>query len=317
MTIPSPRISRAALASALLGLASIPLLALAGIPALYLGVLGLREVNASDGAVRGRWLALAGLFLGGLGTTATVLGLAAILVIQMGRSNQRAECVDHLRRIGVGLARYHEQNGHFPPAGIPAPGLASEDRPSWMAGIVPYLGEGKSVRTFENLANRLDLTRAWNDPANAAVLQTPLRLVQCPATPDFDPRRTPTPTSYVGLAGIDPEALALPRTSPRAGVFGYDRGVAQEEMTAGTAQTMMVVETAWQNGPWLASGPATARGLDPSVEQYIGPGRPFGGLHTGGMNVLWGDSSVRWVSDQVDPRVFRRQATLSGSGGAP
>jgi hypothetical protein len=318
----TPRLSWVALASALLGVSAVVvgLLAPQEIPVLYVGVfaalvlgfLGLREVNVSEGRIRGRWLALIGLVLGGLGSAAAVIGIAAILTAHLAVSGQRAQCVENLRRIGQGLSQYQTKQGTFPPAGLPAPGLADEDRLSWLAGIIPYLGDRRSNPFFEQLTVKLDPKHSWKDPANAAALQNPVRLFLCPADPHFDPQHTPTPTNYVGLAGIDPGALTLPRSSPRAGVFGYDRGVAPADMVAGATNTMMVAETDHDLGPWPASGPPTARGLDPATDDYIGVDRPFGGLHRDGMNVLWGDLSVRWVSERINPALFRRQATLKG-----
>lgn len=74
---------------------------------------------------------------------------------------------------------------------------------------------------------------------------------------------------------------------------------------------MTVVETTQDNGPWLAGGPPTVRGLDPSVESYIGYGRPFGGLHRDGLNVLWADGSVRIVSNGVASPEFRAMARIN------
>src|SRR5262245_4266942 len=104
--MPEPRAptSRAAVASLVLGAASLLLLAgcLTGLPALLLGLSALRAVNTSGGKLRGRRLASAGLVLGAAGTLLTAVGLAAILAGAATRRRDRLECVNHLRRIGVG-----------------------------------------------------------------------------------------------------------------------------------------------------------------------------------------------------------------------
>ena len=76
-------------------------------------------------------------------------------------------------------------------------------------------------------------------------------------------------TSYVGIAGLGPNAAELPVEDPRAGVFGFDRSTPLIEITDGTATTMAVAETAESNGPWKAGGPATVRGLDPSRRRAL------------------------------------------------
>jgi prepilin-type processing-associated H-X9-DG protein len=54
------------------------------------------------------------------------------------------------------------------------------------------------------------------------------------------------------------------------------------------------------------------------VSTYIGPGRPFGGLHHGsGANVAFADGSVRFISQTIDPRVFEAVSTISGGKKVP
>jgi prepilin-type processing-associated H-X9-DG protein len=180
-----------------------------------------------------------------------------------------------------------------------------------MADVLPLMAEGQQVnKAYQNLAGRIDATKAWDDPANDAVVNTPVRAFLCPGHPDFDPHHAPGLTHYVGMAGVGNKAAYLDRRDPKAGMFGHGRGVRPKEITRGTSNTMLVVETASENGPWLAGDFPTVRGLDPKVEHYLGPGRPFGGLHRGITNVLWVDGSVRPVNDNVPADLLRQQATI-------
>ena len=54
-----------------LGLVSLIVGALAGIPAIWVGAKALGRINAADGALRGRWAAWTGIVLGCLGVAAT------------------------------------------------------------------------------------------------------------------------------------------------------------------------------------------------------------------------------------------------------
>jgi prepilin-type processing-associated H-X9-DG protein len=121
-------------------------------------------------------------------------------------------------------------------------------------------------------------------------------------------------TTNVGLAGLDPDAVLLPRSSPRAGFFGYDRTISLADVRRGSSQTIMVAETDRDLGPWVAGGPPTVRGVDPKETHYLGVGRPFGGLHGRLSNILWVDGSVRPVLDDLPPTVFRMHATLAPNG---
>jgi prepilin-type processing-associated H-X9-DG protein len=307
-----PRTHPGALASLLLGLSSLllGLLALTGLPALIIGLRSLRAINASDGRERGTRMALTGMILGGISTLLTVLGVAAIVVVRVQESSRRTECVNHLRLIGAALNIYADTHGTFPAATWTPPRMPPEQRQSWLADVLPLLAQGQKAHAgYAELFRQLDRTKAWDDPANAGVLNTAVRVFLCPAHPD-PPSLRPGRTHYVGVAGIDPDAADLSRKHLRAGMFGHDRGVARREAEGGISYTFMVLETAEDNGPWLAGGQPTVRGLPPDAERYSGPGQPFGGLHHRVVNVLWVDGSVRPLSDDTPAEVFRSYATL-------
>jgi prepilin-type processing-associated H-X9-DG protein len=88
------------------------------------------------------------------------------------------------------------------------------------------------------------------------------------------------------------------------------------EITDGPANTMMVAETT-DRGPWTAGGRSTLRGLDPTIQTYIGKGRQFGGNHRRGVRVLFADGSVRFLSETIEPRVFEALATVAGGEALP
>jgi prepilin-type processing-associated H-X9-DG protein len=287
------------------------LLALAGAPALLLGLKGLRAVNAGEGRLRGARLAIAGMVLGGLATLITLVGIGALVVVRVQYASMRMTCTNNLRQMGIALTKYGQVQESFPAAASGAAGLDPRRGISWMASVLPLLAEGHSVnQAYQKLAGQIDPTSPWDDPANKTALNTPVRAFLCPGHSDFDPNRPPGLTHYVGMAGVGANAIDLPRTDPKAGMFGFDRGVKQVEITRGLTYTLMVLETAHDNGPWLAPGFPTVRGLAPDVEHYVGEGRPFGGLHTRIMNVLWVDGSVRPVNEDVPGELLRRQATI-------
>jgi prepilin-type processing-associated H-X9-DG protein len=310
-TIHDRRVHPSALASFVLGLASLVSGVLTGLPAVWLGLRGLRAVNFSDGQLRGARLAVAGMILGTVGITLTVIGFAAIVAVQLRQNSDRVGCIDHLRQIGVALNKYADTQERFPTATIYSRSLSPEHRLSWMAEMVPLLAEGTpKAKRYQDLARTIDRTKGWDDPANATPLATRVPIFLCPAHPHQESARPPGLTSYVGIAGIGPDAANLPREGPHAGMFGYDRGIRRREVQRGISHTMMLVETAKDNGPWLAGGYPTVRSLAPDEEHYLGVGRPFGGLHPRGTNVLWVDGSVRTESDATPAEVFRAQATL-------
>jgi Protein of unknown function (DUF1559) len=185
-----------------------------------------------------------------------------------------------------------------------------------MVDLLPYLEEEAVYRRFNRQA-------AWDDPANTPAVETPLRLLQCP---DWGREATPDPawlTAYVGVAGLGADAAELPAGDPRSGVFGYDRRMAPADITDGTAATLLVLESARDNGAWSQGGQATVRGLDPAEQPYLGVGRQFGGTHftennlfrrgrSIGCNAAMADGSVRFLDEGIAPQVLQALVTAAG-----
>jgi prepilin-type processing-associated H-X9-DG protein len=241
-------------------------------------------------------------------------GLAAISVvvvlIVLGRRlvspdrNNRHACANHLLVVATALADHRQRTGRFPPAVAAATDLPFARRLSWYVQLLPSMRE-------QELALRFDATRAWDDPANLAPSGTWLEVLHCPARAQTSPPPPAPVTTYVGIAGIGSRAPLLARNDPKAGVFGYESSARFQDITDGAGTTMMVIETAKDNGPWAAGGPSTVRGLDPA-QPYIGSGRQFGGLHSGGAMTAFADGSVRFVSDAISPSTFEALATIAG-----
>jgi prepilin-type processing-associated H-X9-DG protein len=312
------RVSRAAVASLALGLASLLLLFLTGIPAIWVGVNALRAMNAAEDRVRGRRLAWAGIVLGGAGCAAAVVGLLVLVYTTLQVRSQRLACENNLRRIGAAVLNYHTTNNVFPPGALPNAALPPERRLSWLAALPPFLEQkAKDSPRMQILYGELDLSEAWDSGANAAVARSTAPLCRCPAHAFEDPRVAAGNTDYVGLAGVGRDAAELPITDPNAGIFGYDRTVRLDDLKAGASETLLAAETGRDNGPWIAGGPATVRGIDPADVPHVGPGRAFGGLHAGGLNVLFADGSAEFMGNEVSPQFFETLTRLRRDEPAP
>ncbi|HEY7426258.1 MAG TPA: DUF1559 domain-containing protein [Gemmataceae bacterium] len=312
------RLSKTAVAAFVLGVSSLLLSIATALPALYVGFRAVRAINISDGRLRGRRLAVAGLVLGSVTTLVTVLGSAALVLLLVQDKSHLAGCANNLRLIGQAVNRYSDHNdGQFPPGTVSNASLVPERRLSWAAAIVPFLSEGTPTgKKWEELAGEIAFQEAWDAPVNDALRQKNVAPFLCPAfVRGFADGRKGL-SAYVGIAGVGRDAAILPLTDPRTGIFGYDRTLTRGDIMAGISTTMMAAETAHENGSWLAGGPPTVRGLDPDCERYIGLGRPFGGLHREGCNVLRADGSVRRpVPDNVAPKVFRDMARIGRADG--
>lgn len=311
-----PRLSRIAVAACILGLSSIAFSVVTGLPALFAGVWSVRALNRGDGRLRGRTLALVGLITSVATTLLTVIGVAALVLLLLQDKSQRAECTNNLRQIGQSVHAYGDTHeGRFPSGTVPNAELPPQSRLSWQSAILAHLAAGTPAgKKWQTLSGEISLKDAWDAPRNVGFSQMNVPVFLCPTLRSLSTESTGL-TSYVGIAGVGADAALFTRNDPRAGFFGYDRVLTAADMSSGTSATMMAVETARDNGPWLAGGPPTVRGLDPSVGSYIGYGHPFGGLHRDGLNVLWADGSVRLVTEEIALPEFRAMARIHRDAG--
>jgi hypothetical protein len=137
----------------------------------------------------------------------------------------------------------------------------------------------------------------------------------------------PITTDYIGFAGLTSEAANLPKDSPFAGVFGFERKITMEDIKDGTSNTILAIETTTDLGPWAAGGASTVRCVDFEQQPYLGVGRPFGGIHPGDRkwfsktptiaNVAFLNGSVRPLKDTIDPLVFEALVTIAGGEEVP
>jgi hypothetical protein len=184
---------------------------------------------------------------------------------------------------------------------------------SWMVELLPHLGH-------EAIYEKFDLSKSWSDQQNVQHTQLIVPEFLNPA----DPRKQWTGypfqgmalSHFVGVSGLEEArndvAATLPRNDPRAGVFGYDQIARQEEITDGTSQTVMIIGAGELASPWVQAGGATIRG---AREPYFGPISGFGsrGIKEPGAQAAFADGSVRTISKEISPKVFRALVTIHGA----
>ncbi len=223
----------------------------------------------------------------------------------------RPHCQWNLRNVVLAILGHVNAENVFPSGTWPNASLPPEKRLSWYASILPYLDA-------QELWEQLDKDQPWDHATNDRIARTRIGVLRCTES-EQSPLSEPTPTQYIGVAGVGTDAPFLPKGHLRAGVFGYDRRTTLADIKDGTSQTMMVAESGRVGRSWLAGGPATVRGLDTAELPYIGPGRQFShaGLHASGMNAAFADGSVRFVSDTINPQVLEALSTIAGGETLP
>ncbi len=190
---------------------------------------------------------------------------------------KRTQCKNNIKQIGLALHNYHEHYGTFPPAyTVDSNGKRLH---SWRTLILPYVDQGE-------LFNKIDLSKAWDDPVNAEAAKTELYVYHCPSAPGPNNH-----TSYVVIVGAN-------TCFPGAG------SKTLSEITDGTANTMMVVEVGSEkSAPWMAP-------MDVDEQFILSVGPKSKVSHTGGLHALLADGSVRFVSSSVDVKTRHSLMTI-------
>lgn len=214
--------------------------------------------------------------------------------------------LNHQQTIIQGLKTAAAADGQWPLGAAGAVQLRAETRLSWIASMLPYMEGGDE---FEAMHQQLNFFRSWNDPANLEVTRRPLALF---TNPRLGPSKTtagfPT-TNYVGVAGLGADAASLDPANPRAGVFNNRYRVPLEAIKDGGSQTIAVLGVTGRLGPWAAGGDATVRPL--TIQPYFDGPDHFGSGMTGGMYAGMADGSVRFIADDIDPRVLEQLVTIN------
>jgi hypothetical protein len=219
-----------------------------------------------------------------------------------------------LKQVCFAAHDYLGTEGAFPTGTYPSATLPPENRLSWLVILLPYLER-------DDLWSWTDWDQPWNGDSNRHLVNAEIKLLLCPAGESNNASPAIGLTQYVGMAGIGADAPMLSTKDKRAGLFGYDSSVHLDDVKDGTSNTIMIMETATDLGPWAAGGPATVRGLDPDGQPYLATDGQFGLKHRKdtifrtnpvGANAALVDGSVRWLPSSISARTLEALVTIAG-----
>jgi len=264
-----------------------------------------------------------------IGVLVTVMVLVVLVAtilpaVQHARESARRQvCRQHLWKLGLALQMYHDTCRSFPLGSIGSSKLPPEKRWSF------YTLLGNNTRHYGWL--EVDWNCAWDDPelrplrlhtwrnAPYEEFDVPLHSypdLHCPSSINIASNSDGQPfVDYIGLGGVGSDGLEVARTHPRAGIFSYTDFTRLRDITDGTSNTLMLMETARPVDCWLAGGPASVRTFDPNDKNAIGIQGQFGSYHARhgkGMNTVFADAEVRYVNEDIDVNVLAALCTIAG-----
>ncbi len=226
---------------------------------------------------------------------AVLIALLLPAVQKVREAANRMSCTNNLKNLGLALHNYHSAHGKFPPGAV---GPLGPSFPQYLqlkhhslgTFLLPYVEQGVLSQQY-----RWDVS--WFDPPNQPVVNTQLKIWQCPSAQanrimdGLLPTVTPPPGvpfngtaacgDYAGILRVDAElvrcGLIDPPNGPRD-MFGHYEGAFAINGTRrladfrdGTSQTILMGECAgrpqlWQRGQevpnvWLSGGPWASRNL--------------------------------------------------------
>jgi prepilin-type N-terminal cleavage/methylation domain-containing protein/prepilin-type processing-associated H-X9-DG protein len=189
----------------------------------------------------------------------TMLGVLLALLLpavqKVRQASKREACAEKLMQIGLALYSYHDVNGSLPSGldtTVPSDGINYYWYWSWMARILPYIGQEELWEQADDYAR----TASWNpwsgslpdEPPGNPALRTPLEAWHCPAD-DRDlvayvsgqgANLLVAFTDYQGVSGL--EIYGPSQESRNEGLFFNKSHVRFADITNGLSNTLAVGE---------------------------------------------------------------------------
>ena len=248
-----------------------------------------------------------------------MIGVVGILVtlllpaVQAAReASRRLKCANNLKQIGLAIHNYHDLQGHYPPSSVMFP-----KRHNLFAFLLPHLEERAAYEKY-------DFQKHWSAVANYEATRVNLPVVVCPSTPAgrefvsdyaactlfYSPARKSLLFSGQIEERSDWQSILQPRRSRVADVRD---GLSNSFMLFEDSGRPLRYENGKSTGASNVTGARWADSDAPFYLQELCMGSQFVNctnaneiysFHPGGCQYLYGDASVHFHSQGIDPEVF-------------
>ncbi len=255
---------------------------------------------------------------------------------------RRLQCANNLKQIGLAAHNYHAAHLMFPPGAL-MPQIGNRASAGWHVSILPYIEGGSLAHGLK------DSLHDVNEPTIAALRDIAVATYLCPsATAVQSDAGDGAATHYFGVTGpgrnghVKNLEMAHCGNMSTDGILYAGSEVRIADVRDGTSNTLFVGERVylmrpWTHGAWWHGSPETkfcvysAKNirwpLNTSTDDvgcYVfapSPGCPgtvvfndlmFASEHPGGVQFVFADGSVHFLSETIEFSLFGDLATKAG-----
>lgn len=231
------------------------------------------------------------------GTAFTAFARNVIWVVKTGQlltrsgrpSSARSQAKNQLKHLGLAMHRFHDVHGAFPAGGtFDGFGVGLH---SWTTELLPYFEPGGGT----GIVGEIQRDQPWDAPVNRWAMRQPIPELLGPSMPQS--------------SWVDERGFAATHYAANSWLLGQNASLSIRDIKDGMTNTLMIGQIRDQIPAW--GNPVNWR--DPT--RQLNSAEAFGSLHTGVVQFLLVDGSVRSISENVDPLVMR--AIASPAGGEP
>jgi prepilin-type N-terminal cleavage/methylation domain-containing protein/prepilin-type processing-associated H-X9-DG protein len=273
-----------------------------------------------------------------------LVGLLLPAVQAAREAARRMQCSNNLKQQGLAIHNHHDAMKYFPPGGYNPWGRIG----SWATNILPYIEQSNLSQVNRN--KNVDILRYTagpqfffcpsRRPGDANAYQGGRYLMDYASATPGDSVGSWDQYWYGDTWGMNWVGALYKGCIVRGGINEngkWQGGMSKmKDISDGTSSTLLIAEKQlnpknYYSGDWHDDA-GWADGWDPDVVRYtaIGPqpdaaygnqggweGYRFGSAHDAGMNALFADGSVRFLSYTIEAKLFNEIGTRDGKEVVP